>query len=188
MPFLLDSAPIGFRNRPLLFIDFEMTGLDPAVHEIVEVAALIVHQEDLTVTNSYYTKVLPEHVESADPRSLRITRYNPSDWQDAIPLRQMLVELSELAPNCMLGGWCVQNEWDFLNAAMAREDLPYFYSHHLLEVYTLAYARFFREQSLEFLNLPQVAKALGIYLDNHKPDSDIRVTFEIFRRLSGLVS
>ena len=34
-----------FRDRPLLFIDLEMSGLDPTKHEIVEVGALLVDGE-----------------------------------------------------------------------------------------------------------------------------------------------
>ncbi|OGD09013.1 hypothetical protein A2397_00015 [Candidatus Amesbacteria bacterium RIFOXYB1_FULL_44_23] len=183
MPNLLDKRKISYKDRPILFIDLETTGLDEDIHEIIEIAALIVHQPGLTVANSYYTKIIPQHIESADPKSLKILNYSPKDWQDAIPLKQALTELSLLAPDSILAGWSVQTEWDFLNAAVKQLDLPYFYTHRLLEVYTLAFSKLRHLPELNYLNLPSVARHLGIHLDQHKPDSDIRATFEIFKKL-----
>lgn len=183
MPYFLDRPAISFRDRPLLFIDLELTGLNPKIHEITEIAALLVSQPDLKIQNSFYTKVLPVHSETGDKDSLKVSGYTPSEWSEAIPLRQALVELSSFAPNCMLAGWVVQTEWDFLNAALEQEQLPYFYDHRVIEVYTLAYRHFLHNMDIKHLNLSTASRALGIYLDNHKPDSDIRATYEIFRKL-----
>jgi DNA polymerase III epsilon subunit-like protein len=185
MPYLLDSPAVDFKSRPILFIDLEMTGLDVNKHEIVEVAALLVRQPDFSVVNSFYTKIQPVHPETGDPNSLKIIDFSAKNWADAIPLRQALKELSQFAPNCFLAGWCVQNEWDFLNLALEQEGIPYFYDHRLIEVFSLAYARFFNDPEMPFINLPAVARKLGIYIDQHKPDSDIRATYEIFKRLVG---
>jgi DNA polymerase III epsilon subunit-like protein len=186
MPYLLDQPQIDFKDRPILFIDLEMTGLDVEKHEIVEIGALLVRQPDFKIMNSYYTKVAPTHIETGDPKSLRVIRYAAKDWADAIPLKQALMELSEFAPNCMLAGWCVQNEWDFLNHALAENSLPYFYSHRLIEVFSLAYAHYFDDADMRFISLPSVSRALGVHIDQHKPDSDIRATYEIFRQLVSL--
>lgn len=183
MPNFLDRPAVEFRRRPLLFLDFELTGLDPKIHEITEIAALLVSQPDFRIVNSFYTKVLPVHVQTADPDSLRVSGYDPKLWSDAISLHQALGELSSFAPDCTLVGWAVQTEWDFLNAALEQENLPYFYDHRLIEVYTLAYRYFSPLNSVKNLNLSSAARHFGIFLDNHKPDSDIRVTYEIFKRL-----
>ena len=183
MPYLLDSPPIDFKSRPILFIDLEMTGLDVAKHEIVEIAALLVSEPDFEVKNSFYTKVAPIHPETGDPKSLEVIKFSTKDWQDAIPLHQALQELADFAPNCFLAGWCVQNEWDFLNHALEQEGIPYFYKHQLIEVFSLAYARFYRDPEMKFINLPSVSRRLGIHIDQHKPDSDIRATYEIFKKL-----
>ena len=186
MPYLLDNPLANFRDHPILFLDFEFTGLDPRKHEIIEVAALLVTQPDFKVVNSYYTKVLPSHIDTADLRSLAVANYSESTWTDAIPLRTMLEELAAMAPNAILAGWSVQNEWDFLNAALESENLPYFQTHRLIEVYTLAFVKLYQNQKIIHLNLPAAARTLGVYLDQHKPDSDIRATYEIFKKLSDL--
>lgn len=183
MPYLLDFPPLEFKNRPLLFIDLEMTGLDVRRHEIIEVAALRVSQPDFNIENSYYTKVIPVHIETADPKSLRVVNYSPAGWKEAVSLPVVLTELARFAPDGILAGWAVQNEWDFLNAALEKEGMPYFYSHRLLEVSTLAYARFYNDPSVKYLSLSNIARVLGIHIETHRPDSDIRATYEIFRRL-----
>ncbi len=183
MPYLLDQPAVNVKDRPILFIDLEMTGLDADRHEIIEVAALSVSQPDLQITNSYYTKVIPAHIQTADPKSLKIAGYDPKTWDTAIPLRQVLIELAQFAPNCILAGWSVQNEWDFLVAALKAENLPYFFTNYLIEVWTLAYAKYYRNDQAKKISLASVSRDLGIYLDQHKPDSDIRATYQIFNKL-----
>lgn len=183
MPYFLDRKFPEFRQRPILFIDFELTGLDVNKHEIIEVAALVVSQPDFEITNSYYAKILPVHLETADQQSLEVAGYSKKLWTDAIPLKTALTELSVLAPDCILAGWIVQTEWTFLNAALEKEHLPYFFNQHVLEVYTLAFVHLYKETGITFLNLATAAKHFGIGLERHRPDSDIRATFEIFKKI-----
>lgn len=183
MPYLLDQTPVPFRSRPILFIDLELSGLDPSRHEIIEIACLKVNQPNFEIENSYYTKVIPQHIETADRRSLSVTDYSLSAWKGAIPLSKALQELSRFAPGCILAGWVVQTEWEFLNIALKEFSIPVFYDHRLLEVSTLAFFRLYSQNNLKFLSLSHTARLLGISLENHRPDSDIRATYDIFRQL-----
>ncbi len=183
MPFFGHSK-IKLLDRPLLFIDLEMSGLEPDKHEILEVAALLVDPDNFEIKSSYYAKINPEHISSADPQALEVVGYDPKNWHDAIPLRQMLIELSALAPNCILAGWSIQNEWDFLLSALKKENLPYFFHNYLLEVSTLVYIK--HRHQLISLGLSTVSRYFKIPLDQHKPDSDIRATYEIFKKLINL--
>jgi DNA polymerase-3 subunit epsilon len=186
MPVFTSDSYSHFSQRPLLFVDLEMSGLDPQAHEIIEVAALVVPPSDFKIANSYYTKVLPEHIETADPKALEINHYSPKDWKEAISLRQMLQELSVLSGFCILSGWNVEMEWNFLIAALEKENLPYFFDQKLFDVWTLAYLKYYQRADLKKLKLATVSQDLGISIDNHKPDSDIRATYEIFKKLTGL--
>ena len=177
------SKSPGFKDRPILFIDLEMTGLDVTRHEIIEIAALLTRPPKFDIESSYYTKVLPIHIETANSQALEITGYDPRLWQDAIPSHQALLELSRFAPNCILAGWSVQNEWNFLIHALEAENLPYFFDDKMIEVWSLAYAKFYNSSQPERLNLANVCKLLNIPVDRHKPDSDIRATYKIFKHL-----
>lgn len=185
MPYLLGKPPLKFRDRRLLFIDLELTGLDPNVHEITEIAALLVDPKDLHIINSFYTKTHPLHPQTGDSESLKVSGYDPKKWQEAIPIRQALEELSAFAPDCTLVGWCIQTEWDFLNAALEKESLPYFYDHRLIEVYSLAYPYFYEKTEIKYLNLSTASRYFNIHLDYHLPDSDIRATYEIYKKLTS---
>ncbi len=181
MPYFLDQSFPDFRQRPLLFLDFELTGLYVDRHEIIEIAALVVRQPDWHITSSYYTKVLPVHIATADPQSLAVAGYSPKLWTDAISLKTALVELSALAPGCLLAGWIVQTEWTFLSAALENAGLPYFFNQHVIEVYSLAFAHLYHQSEITHLNLATAARHFGIHLERHRPDSDIRATYEIFK-------
>ena len=169
-----------------MFVDLEMTGLDPRRHEIIEAAALLVNPPHFQIENSYYAKVAPSHIDTADTKSLQIANYSPQTWKDAISLSQMLKELSGMAPDCILAGWNVEIEWDFLLAALEAEELPVFFDQKLLEVWSFAYVKYYNRTDIAKLKLASVSRDLGISIDNHKPDSDIRATYEIFKKLSGL--
>lgn len=182
MPFF-HGFPKNYKDRPLLFVDLEMTGLDVGKHEIIEMAALLVDQFDYGIKNSFYTKVSPTHIETADPKALRVVGYDPSEWQQAVPLRQALMELARFAPNCFLAGFSVQNDWNFLIFALEKEKLPYFFDNYLIEVWTLAYVKYHNRAEVTNIGIGNLCKMLGIPIQLHKPDSDVRATYEIFRRL-----
>ena len=59
-------------------VDIETTGLNPNTHEIIEVAII-------TKTEQYHAKVLPNHIEFADPKALEVNGYNEKEWFGAVP-------------------------------------------------------------------------------------------------------
>ncbi|WP_326806710.1 3'-5' exonuclease [Streptomyces sp. NBC_01775] len=63
------------RPIPLAFVDTETTGLDPARHEVWEIA-VIRRETDGTETEHLWQRRLTDHqLEDADPEALRINRY-----------------------------------------------------------------------------------------------------------------
>jgi hypothetical protein len=52
-----------------------------------------------------------------------------------------------------------------------------------LEIYTLAFVHLYKETGIAYLNLATAAKHFGISLERHRPDSDIRATYEIFKKI-----
>lgn len=183
MPFFQSKNWKSHSKRNLLFVDLELTGLDSSQHEIIEIAALLVSPDDLRIINSYYTKVLPSHLETADEISLQIANYDPKEWKSAISLSTMLKELSTLDGEVILAGWSVVTEYDFLTKALEQEGIPYFFDNYLLEVWSLAYLRYCKDPTVEKINLQSISAKLNIPLLRHKPDSDIRATYEIFKNL-----
>lgn len=56
-------------ERPLVFLDSETTGLDPSIHEVVELAYSELGDPNVR------TLIVPHTLIHADPESLRINRY-----------------------------------------------------------------------------------------------------------------
>src|SRR3989338_2451792 len=63
------------RKHNFAFIDIETTGLDVINHEIIEIGCVLTTPE-LQVIEEFEMKIKPEHLENADPVSLKsvITR------------------------------------------------------------------------------------------------------------------
>jgi len=63
------------------WVDVETTGLDPEQHEILEIALARTDDQFELVGKIASVKVLPQHIETADPESLAINRYDPEVWR-----------------------------------------------------------------------------------------------------------
>ena len=66
-------------NGKLIWIDLEMTGLNPVRHEIIELGVVIA-SPDLEIVEEFDLKIKPEHLENADPVSLKISNYSGIIW------------------------------------------------------------------------------------------------------------
>lgn len=70
--------------------DFETTGLDDRVHEIIDFGMIIVHGPTLEIVKADTFKAKPERIELASPEALRINGYTPEKWKDALTKREAI--------------------------------------------------------------------------------------------------
>ena len=75
----------------LVWMDTETTGLNPSIHEVIEVGIVVVGGPDLIETDRYHSKVAPDHIETADERALLINHYSFNAWRDA-PQKEVVAE------------------------------------------------------------------------------------------------
>lgn len=173
-----------FRERPLIFIDLEMSGLDPTKHEILEVGALVINPKTFEIDKEYEVRVKPEHIETADKKALEINGYKTADWQEAKPLKQVLLELNELAPGGIIVGWNISFDRTFLEVAWRQNEIQPSFDYHTLDVQTLAWAKFLPEKKPQELKLSEACQYLGIERkDRHRAMADIKATYEVFKML-----
>jgi len=186
-----DLPKINFRERDLLFIDLEMTGLDIEKHEIVEIAALLVDSNTYEVKGEYHSKVKPKHFDTADPDIHKMLDYSEALWKDAKPIAQVLQELAEFAPNSHFVGYNSAADRMFLEQAYLREgkQLNKFFDYHLLDVYSLAFIYFKDKAAPERLRLRMVATELGVNVPEGKHNAldDVRLTYQVFLKLIKLM-
>ena len=90
------------RNHNLAFVDIETTGLDVLEHEIIEIGCVLT-TPDLEVIEEFELKIKPEHIENANPVSLKVNHYKEEDWVDALPLEEAMQIFAEKVKGCILG-------------------------------------------------------------------------------------
>lgn len=173
-----------FRDRPLLFVDLEMSGLDPTRHEITEVGALVVDGKTFEVKREYETKVKPEHIETADKTALRLNGYKSELWNDAKPLREVLLELNKLAPGAMIVGFNVTFDWMFLELAYRKYGIEPSFDYHKIDVLGIAWAHVLPDPRVKEVKLSELCRHFEIKrTEKHRALADIKATYELFCKL-----
>ncbi|MBI4059409.1 3'-5' exonuclease [Candidatus Microgenomates bacterium] len=176
-----------FRERPLLFIDLEMSGLNPLIHEILEVGVLVVDGKTLGIKAEYEAKVKPEHIETADPLALRINGYKTENWKDAKPLKKILEDLNKLAPEGMIVGFNVVFDSMFLDLGFRKFNIKPNFDYHILDVLSLAWAYVLPDSNVHEVKLSTLCKHFGIERkEKHRALADIKATYELFTKLMGI--
>lgn len=178
------SKEIDFRQRPLVFVDIETTGLDFLEHEIIEIACLVTDSQTLEIKKEYCTKVKPEHSETADPDALRYNNYSEERWSQAKPLKEVLEEIGQLAPGGMFVGHNVSFDRLFIEKAVREKRTPLNFDYHWLDVASMTYLELFPGKKPKKLKLTHVCEVLGIsYAEAHTALGDAKLTLEVFRYL-----
>lgn len=180
-----NSQEIDFRQQPLVFIDLELTGLNVLEHEIIEIACLVVDPQTLETRKEYHCKVMPEYLETADPKALKMAGFSREAWEkEARPIKQVIEELNGLAPGGIFIGWNVSSDRPFLELAVRRQEMDLNFDHHWLDVSMLVYERLFDNENLERIKLTESCQVLGIPRgDKHTAMADVKATFEVYKAL-----
>lgn len=185
MDITLDAHKTIMRNRPLIFLDLEMTGLQTQKHEIIEIGALKVSQrKPFKVLAELEIKVKPENLGKADKEALKIVGFSKEGWQDALSLKEALSLLDQFAENGILVGYNVTADWAILDKAyfsLGRQD-PFYY--HRLDVMSMAYLKLYSKISIKRFSLGNICKYLKIPRENkHRALDDAKTTYLIFKKL-----
>lgn len=184
---------LNFRDRKLLFVDLETSGLYVDRNEILEVGCLVVDGGSLEIINKYHAKVKPKHIETATEEAIKMLNYSADKWQDAREVEDVLKEVAVLAPHGMMAGWKVDFDWSFLEKGFNLFNIPHTYDYHLIDVISIAYNFFRDKESPIELTLGSVCRELGVPIHEkhsegigHNAMDDIIATYEVFKKLMSL--
>jgi DNA polymerase III alpha subunit (gram-positive type) len=155
----------AFRYRPLIVMDFETTGYNPDIHDIIEMGAVRVQQSDLGFGPDYRfeRKIKIQHPDTAQSAALAVNGYTPEAWAGAIDLREALREFRYFAYDGIFCAWNITFEYRFLCEAFRRAEmenifLERHYSHHI-DIPSVVWSRF---PALESLSYEKTSEKLGI--------------------------
>ncbi len=181
----LKNSDKKMRDRPLIFIDLETTGLRIQRHEIIEIGALkISPKPPFNIIEEMEIKVKPKHPEWGEKEAFKITGYSASEWENAVNLEEALKNLDEFGKDGIMAGYNVNFDWAMLDRAyytLGRID-PFYY--HRLDVMPMAYIKLFSQKKITRFSLGEVCKYLKIDRGNmHRALDDAKATYLVFKKL-----
>ena len=171
-------------KRFVAITDIEASGLDVAVHEIIEIGLVLVDQKTFEIIDTLDIKVRPEHLETASEFSLQLNGYNEKEWQNALSLQEAMVQYSEKTKDAV---FCSQNitfDWSFISAAFKKAGTKDLMDYHRIDLFTMAWLKL-KNSGLESFHLKDVARYLGVLEEPmpHRAMNGARTAYEIFKKL-----
>jgi len=190
-PVLQGEKKSRLKQEPLAFIDLETTGLLTTQHEIIEIGCIIANQTGgdrgvphITLREELDIRVRPQHLETADIEALAINGYTEDRWHDAISLKEALTIVSEKTAGCIMVGQNVTFDWNFLAVAFEQEGIDCLMDYHRIDTMSMSFAKFQHDPAVQSFSLRAMAAHFGIEQKKaHQALDDIRVTFEVYKKL-----
>jgi len=182
----MNQTLADFRQKKLVFVDVETTGLSPIRHEIIEIASIVVEGHDFSQVRTFESKIFPEHIQNAEKEALEINGFNPKDWEGAPSQKKALGEFANIAPGGVIVGWNVSFDWAFLESGFERLGIIHKFDYHQIDAMSVAYGKLFKMGEFKNLGLRKVAPIFGIKLsetETHSAVKDVKATYEVFRKV-----
>jgi len=180
----LNSGIMDFKDRPLAITDLEMTGLDPSVHEIIEIGLVVVDQKACRVLDTLDVKVKPEHPETVEKAAIAVNGYNADDWKDAVALKDAMEFYSAKTKDAIFCAHNVTFDWVFMSEAFKRTGVKNQMDYHKIDLLSLAWAKL-KDSELRTLRLNGIAKFLGIAEEPnpHRAINGAMTAYEVYKQL-----
>ena len=174
------------RKQNFAFIDIETTGLNMFLHEIIEIGVVIT-TPTLEVIEEFEIKIKPEHIENADPASLKVNHYNEKDWKEAQSLEKVMGIFSKKVKDCIMVGHNVVFDAGFLEHAFNKLELINTMHYHKLDIISIAWAKLHTDPNIEHFSLHEMCLRFGIKNARaHSALPDARATYELYKKLLSL--
>lgn len=125
----------------IAIVDVETSGLDPELHEILEIGMVVFDSHTMAVERIFEIKVKPERPEDGHPKAYEVNGYNAEEWEDAPSLFWAMTALAEQAQGAT---FCAHNmifDWAFLQAAQKKTGVALPFGRHKIDLLTLAWSR-----------------------------------------------
>lgn len=193
---ILSLIPNNFhvmKNHTLAFLDLETTALDPFEGEIIEIGIVLAKQDEdpeglpvLTKLSEHLIALLPEHIETADPKSLEVCRYHERDWSHAVSAREGVEKALSILKDTIIVAQNVGFDWAYLQKAVHDQGMVIegVVHYHKLDLASMAFGKLYGESALFKYSL----RELAAYFEVENPDahtalSDARTTFLVAAKL-----
>lgn len=166
------------KNKTLVFIDIETTGLDPlAGHQIIEFCAIKVRPDGSR--ERLYFKSWPNSG-VIDPVAISINGYSPQRWAGAIIQEDLAKNLGQFLNGCVPVGHNIKFDVGFIVELWAQFNINARLDRRALDTQFLAYEHLV-PLGLQSLSLDNIRRFLGWSLEgSHSANKDVDDTIKLF--------
>ena len=178
------------KDRDLVFVDTETTGLDARTHEIIEIGLIRVSQNwqgenpEFAVVSQWSVKIHPRNIATADPDPLRVNGYNVADWSEAVTIEEALKTFVEKTDGAIMVAHNVAFDAGFLDTNFSKYGIVNKMHYHRLDTVSMAYSVIRNTPPVVRYSLAELCKYFGIVNENpHSALADARADFEVFKKL-----
>lgn len=185
--FALQPSPeeaAALDGAALLVIDFEMSGPNPQLHEVLEVGGVRARlAPELPEERSWGGRVRPKHIGNAVPGALKVVGYSPKKWRDAVELEAAVAAVAELGHGAIVTGWGIGHDIAFLGESLRRVGIAWPFATVALDVQPVA-RKLLGAGEVDRFNLGHVADRLGIgRMGEHSALADAYATYDVLAAL-----
>ena len=171
--------------KKIAFTDFEMSGLDPNKHEIIEFGVVVADADTLEVIAEMDKKVRMEHPETGNPDSLAFAGYREENWASAASIQEGLEEYSKIAEGALFAAWNTPSDWNFLAQAYKNTGIKNPLDYHTLDIFGIAFEKLRKDPMINIWKLSALCQDLGIEKEPmpHRAINGARKAYEVYKKL-----
>lgn len=173
-----------FISRPIAITDVETTGLDPAMHEIIDIGLVVVNQKTLEIIETLDVRVKPKNIKTATSFALNLNGYNEADWQNALTLQEAMRLYSAKTEEAIFAAHNVTFDWSFIFEAFNKTKIRNLMDYHRIDLFTMAWLKL-KDSGLKKFNGDAIAKHLGLKEEPlpHRGINGAMKAYEVFKKL-----
>jgi DNA polymerase III epsilon subunit-like protein len=182
------------KTQNLAFIDTETTGLDADIHEIIELAVIIVRQIErpgkgpsIEIIKEMEWKIKMEKPEVAEEQALRVNGYNEVDWMFAVSLESAMKEFAKITEGASFVSHNVTFDYAFVQNAFKKTGVDNKMHFAKLDTISIAFARLYDIPQATSLSLKNLATLFKIENKKaHTALADTVTLVEIYKKLMAI--
>ena len=181
------NPTLPLTSRDFVFVDLETTGLNPKVHEIIEIAALRMTPNLQAEKARLDMKCTMVQQDVAEAKALEVNRYSALDWKGSKPVRVALVDLAPMIDDdVILVGHNVHFDVGFLREEYERAGLTMPKFKYAIDTVSIVFP-LAMQGHISKLSLETICARYGIHNDGqHRAMADVMRTVRAFAKLLAM--
>ena len=171
----------------LALVDCETTGLDPIVHELIEIGLVVFDSRNGHILDEWDIKIKPERPDDGDVAAYACNGYDPVEWESATTLEDAMQQLVERTDGATMMAFNITFDLGFLQAAFKKTGIVDKMARLHLDLLTIAWMKI-PHSRMQRWSLRNVCTYLGIKPEPivHRGGNGARKGWEVYKALMDI--